>query len=257
MSNRTIIISDIHGCLDELKDLLEKVKYQPTTDRLISCGDIFDRGPYSLEALRYLRQLNAEVILGNHEDRFIRFHNHQVKSRTIPGYVNPMPHMPDRKLELYKRITEEDFAYLYSLPCHIDVTDKIKVIHAGAQANVPFTKQPRGNFIFLRYLKESGGAFAGTVKDTEKLTFWAEKWPGPETIIYGHYVHNLHTPVYHKYDDYYCLGIDTGCAFGGRLTAAVFEADQLDGKTYPTLVQVPARKEYMVWRSDGKGISDY
>jgi len=258
MSKRAIVVADIHGCLDELKDLLDLVKYDPTNDRLISCGDIFDRGPSSVEALRYLKQLNAEVILGNHEDKYIRFNYHQEKSKKTPGYINPMSKFPERKMELYNQLTDEDFTYLRSLPTFVSVTDKIKVIHAGAQANIPFIDQPTGNFVYLRYLKPSGGAFAGTPRGVDGLTFWAEKWPGPECIIYGHFVHNFNSPVIHKTNDkVWCMGIDNGCCFGGKLTAVVFSEEDLKAGTIGTIHQVPARKTYMTFREDGKGISDY
>lgn len=71
---RTIIIGDIHGCYRELTKLLEKVEFNKKEDRLISLGDLMDRGEQSYEVFDLFRQLKAEmgerciIIRGNHED---------------------------------------------------------------------------------------------------------------------------------------------------------------------------------------------
>lgn len=71
---RTIIIGDVHGCAKELSALLEKIKADPATDRLIMLGDLFDRGPESFEVFQIVQKLDQEfgerfvLLLGNHED---------------------------------------------------------------------------------------------------------------------------------------------------------------------------------------------
>ena len=70
---KTIIIGDIHGCLDELKELLDKSKFNIEEDKLILLGDYIDRGPKSFEVLDYLNTLDSKMkdrlilILGNHD----------------------------------------------------------------------------------------------------------------------------------------------------------------------------------------------
>ena len=64
---RTFVIGDIHGCFDELMELLEKVGLQEE-DRLVSLGDIVDRGNKSKEVYAYLRhRKHTKVLVGNHE----------------------------------------------------------------------------------------------------------------------------------------------------------------------------------------------
>lgn len=62
-------IGDIQGCYERLLDVLDKVDFSPSRDRLWVAGDIINRGPSSLESLRYIKNLgsSAVVVLGNHD----------------------------------------------------------------------------------------------------------------------------------------------------------------------------------------------
>lgn len=62
-------IGDIQGCYDRMRDVLAKVEFSPSRDRLWVAGDLINRGPSSLETLRYLESLgsSAVVVLGNHD----------------------------------------------------------------------------------------------------------------------------------------------------------------------------------------------
>lgn len=67
----TYVIGDLQGCYDELQRLLDKVEYRPGTDQLWFVGDIINRGPKSLECLRFVKhcceQENGKMVLGNHD----------------------------------------------------------------------------------------------------------------------------------------------------------------------------------------------
>ena len=68
---RDFVVGDIHGIFDVLEDALRAVKFDPTRDRLISVGDLIDRGPLSHTVLHYLAQPWFHAIRGNHEQMFL------------------------------------------------------------------------------------------------------------------------------------------------------------------------------------------
>ncbi len=69
---RKIFIGDIHGCYTELKKLLKKLDYNSKQDRLISLGDLINKGPASAKVLDFFMSNDLEVVKGNHEDWLYR-----------------------------------------------------------------------------------------------------------------------------------------------------------------------------------------
>ncbi len=71
---RTIIIGDVHACLDELKEMLDKVAFDKSVDTLVFTGDLMDRGKQSYDTFQFVKSLKEELgdrchyVLGNHED---------------------------------------------------------------------------------------------------------------------------------------------------------------------------------------------
>ena len=90
----TYVIGDVQGCYDELQNLLEKIG--PTTnDNLWFAGDLVNRGPKSLETLRFIKSLaNSTIVLGNHDLHLIGLF-YQVKPAKKHPTLLPVLNAPD------------------------------------------------------------------------------------------------------------------------------------------------------------------
>lgn len=249
MSERvTVAVGDIHGCLEEFDDLLKKIQYNKNQMRLVLLGDLLDRGPDPVGVVRRVRELDVECIMGNHEEKHIRYRKHQ-KAMLETGKPNPMKHMAHDAVIANEKLNDQDWTMLKNLPLKLDLGNNWFAVHGGCEPRYSLADQSPRQIIRVRYVDERGIAVAlnPDKSQPENTVYWTEQWKGPESIIYGHCVHSL-TDV--KMDYYFdgenhvkCLGIDTGCCFGGKLTAAFFRPDPEYGMTFD-YVQVKAKKKY-------------
>ena len=69
---RTILIGDVHGCIDELQDLLREVGFVPGEDRVVLVGDLVAKGPDSQAVVQLCRERGFEAVLGNHDAFLLR-----------------------------------------------------------------------------------------------------------------------------------------------------------------------------------------
>jgi len=227
---RTIIIGDIHGCLTEFNNLLDKLNYNPNTDRVILLGDLIDRGPDSIGVLRTARQLNLECVMGNHEHKFLKWY------KSFGTKVN----FYDEK-DYYKQLTQEDIDYIFKMPSYIQVNNFI-IVHAGVKPNLSIDKQSKDDLLYLRYTDKNRKFISlkkvfTLGKEATDAHFWTEFWKGPESIVYGHNVNSLETPLIEEVlPGIFCYGIDTGCCFGGKLTAFILETKEI--------IQIKSEKIY-------------
>lgn len=219
MAERTIIFGDIHGCLDEFNDLIKKVSYDSEKDRLILAGDLVDRGPDSLGVIRKAREMKLECVRGNHEEKFLKwFRSH-----------NSRVDVYDKK-DYYTKMSDEDIQYISNMPTYLELEDVV-IVHAGLKPGIRISEQSKDDLLYLRYT-DSDRKFI-SIKKVAKLgkeetgaRFWTEFGPfNKKYIIYGHKVWD--EPRIDKFDDgSMCIGIDTGCCFGGKLTAFILESHE-------------------------------
>jgi bis(5'-nucleosyl)-tetraphosphatase (symmetrical) len=227
---RTIIVGDIHGCIDEFNELIRKVSYNPKEDRLILLGDLIDRGPESLAVLDKARKMNLECVMGNHEHKFMKWYRSQ--GSRVDVY--------DRK-DYYSRMSDEDIQYIANMPTYIELEDVI-VVHAGLKPGILLSNQTKDDLMYLRYT-DADRRFV-SLKKINKLgkeatgaKFWTEFWYGPKNVVYGHNVHSFDEPlIEERVPGVTCYGIDTGCCFGGHLTVLIWETKEI--------VQVKAKRTY-------------
>jgi bis(5'-nucleosyl)-tetraphosphatase (symmetrical) len=120
----TYIVGDIQGCFDPLRRLLDQIHFDPAQDRLWATGDLVNRGPKSLETLRFFHSLGdrALTVLGNHDLHLLamaRGHAQPKRSDTLREVLNA----PDRDMLL---------DWLQSQPLlHYDRTFNMVLAHAG------------------------------------------------------------------------------------------------------------------------------
>lgn len=121
---RTFVVGDIQGCYQSLCKLLEKIEFDASSDQLWAVGDLVNRGPESLEVLRYCRSLGKSfrTVLGNHDLHLLaiaRGHTSPRKNDTLDKILAA----PDR---------DELLEWLQSQPLvHIDSEQQVALVHAG------------------------------------------------------------------------------------------------------------------------------
>lgn len=227
---RTILVGDIHGCIDEFEELLQVLKYDKSSDRLILLGDLIDRGPDSLAVVQKARKMELECVMGNHEYKFLKWYKSAGSQMDVY----------DRK-DFYTQFTDEDVNYIFKMPTYIKL-DGAVVVHAGVKPGIPISAQSKDDLMYLRYTDSekrfiSLKRIAKIGKEAAGAHFWTEFWYGPESVVYGHNVHSMTDPLIEEVaPGVTCYGLDTGCCFGGKLTALVWETKEI--------VQVQARRTY-------------
>lgn len=231
MSNRNIIIGDVHGCLLELEALLKKLDVSQT-DKLYFVGDLLDRGPYGAECIKLVRTLpNTKMCLANHEERARRWLQHEAKAKKDPTYQNKMKHYSAKDIKAIQALSSEDEAWLKQLPTYVRFSvewtepptraiskEDYIVVHGGFFPHYPIDKQDLKAVCRLRNIDKTTYQmipFKFNEQLPENAIFWDEVWPGPEKVIYGHEPRNEVKLTK------YCYGIDTSACFGGKLTAMV------------------------------------
>lgn len=220
---RTIIIGDVHGCFDELKELLSKLSLS-AEDRVLSVGDIVRKGPDPVACLELWKERGFLAVQGNHETRVLDRRGH-----LIPRYFSDDSRVLRRR-DLVDWMRE--WPMFLRFP-----TERLLVVHGGVppggiESMSPTERQrwlPR-----LRYLRQTEQGWQPVSKNdtAEGDRFWTTLWTGPETVVYGH------TPRTALQREEYAIGIDTGCVYGNELTAAV-----LEGGAW-SFVSVKAKRAY-------------
>jgi bis(5'-nucleosyl)-tetraphosphatase (symmetrical) len=217
--SRLVVYGDIHGCLESLITLREKI--QPSSLDIELCvGDFLTKGNKSVETLRYIMGNSIKTVVGNHEDRIIRFLKHRVHST-----INPVT-LDDDELNIVAQLNTQDINFLLSLP-HFIKLDAVTVLHAGLRNHIQLdamSKRDKEEIIRLRYLDQDQ-RFVILGKETQNSVFWADVYDGKQGfVIYGHQVFSEIKTSEHA------IGIDTGCYLGNKLSALVI--DSINPKNY-------------------------
>ena len=231
------VLADVHGCIDELTRLLAVLGWEPPAlgsatwrppagRRLAVAGDLVDRGPATPAVLRLIMPLvekgSAVVTVGNHEDKL---------QRALIGRPVRVAHGLETSLEQLDHETaafrSEVEEFLRRLPSHAILDrGRLLVAHAGLPERHHGDPSARA-----RELAMYGPTVAGVDRWGLPLRIdWAADYAGRAVMVYGH------TPIVQPTWRNRTIDIDTGCVFGGALTAVRYPEQEV--------VSVAARETY-------------
>lgn len=215
------IIGDIHGCFAELQKLTEQLGYKwedgiprhPNNRKLAFVGDLADRGPESLKVIETVYNLArdrlAYYVPGNHCNKLYRFflgRNVQIThglETTVAEYNALSASQQEKIRKMFMELYEH--APLYAV---LD-NKKLVVAHAGIREDY-IGRNDKKVQTFVLY----GDITGETHPDGSPVRRdWARHYRGKAWIVYGH------TPVREPRFINRTVNIDTGCVFGGKLTA--------------------------------------
>lgn len=233
------IIGDVHGCYDELRELLDRFGYQdadrggvvhPEGRTLVFVGDLADRGPANMAVwklvLAGIEAGNVILTPGNHDRKFARYLagrqvilNHGLEL-TAAEYRDLPPRERRAMSHAIQRVVIDGPPYA------ILDNGNLVVAHAGIEGWM-IGKVTERVVAFVRFGEKTGEL---TPEGLPIRRDWAADYRGKPLIVYGH----TPTPVPIFRNN--TINIDQGCAFGGGLT----------GLRYPEMevVTVPARRVY-------------
>ena len=251
MSKRTILIGDVHGCLAELQELLGATNALTANTHIVFLGDLIHKGPHSAKVLRFVKSLQCShlwtvtTILGNHEERHIRWYDWQQSDQP-----NPMTY-----IEGYEDlgITPDLIEWMRSWPMYYNGPDWL-AIHGGVGKRVRLlpvdtleackkvsksAKARAMSILRLRYETKTGHQ-VHMGEETEHDRYWAEQYNGRFGHIY--FGHQTFDPRQGFKRFRHATPLDYGCVHGGLLAAQVISPDGED----LGLTTVRAKKRYEV-----------
>lgn len=212
MESRTIVVGDIHGCYDELMDLLDHLGFSET-DRIVSVGDLVTKGPKDREVLElFMTNSRFETVIGNHDLALRRHWN---------GEEIDLKSSQKETIKELKADKDRFLPFLNSLPFIIDLESHL-VVHAGLRPNVELHSQTSEDLTQIRTLGED--------RESKDGTPWYDVYDGEKVVLFGHW------PAPEPRRGKMALGLDTGCVYGNQLTAFTIETGELSS--------VPARVAY-------------
>jgi protein phosphatase len=242
------IIGDVHGCCEELEILLQQLGYVPTLldggdslwgnrayvhpagRKAVFVGDLVDRGPRIVDTLRLVRNMvhcgSALCVPGNHDMKLMR----KLLGKNVQithGLANSLAEIDALPEEIREPFRKQLAEFLDSLVSHYVLDDgKLVVAHAGMKAEM----QGRGSGKVRDF-----ALYGETTGETDEFGLpvrhnWAAEYRGSAMVVYGH------TPVPEPEWLNRTVNIDTGCVFGGKLTALRYPEREF--------VSVPAARTY-------------
>ena len=212
------VVGDVHGCADELRELLDRLGYAAGADgtwrhplgrRAVFVGDLVDRGPAVAEVLDIVMRMHADgsalCVPGNHDDKLLR----RLRGRNVV-IAHGLQQSLDSLAERPPTFTHDVVRFLDGLPSHLVLDGGALVVaHAGMVERLQGRDSRRVRDFAL---------YGDTTGEVDELGLpvrrdWAASYHGRAAVAYGH------TPVARAMWVHGTVNLDTGCVFGGALTA--------------------------------------
>lgn len=248
---RLIFIGDIHGCMDELQELLAKVAYKQDQDHIIALGDMINKGPKSREVVEFLMKHGASGVRGNHEDRILLVAK-QLASTSLTAQedgqreVDPMKETKAARKsreerEVARSLSQQQLDWLNACPVILRIGDvghlgEVVAVHGGLIPGLRLENQDPVSVMNMRIIDLSTH-MPSHKHSLEGSIPWAEFWNKFQRLIpaqrtsFGFRTAKSafkHTTVVYGHDskrglqvDTYTKGLDSGCVNGNKLTAWV------------------------------------
>lgn len=224
---RHVFIGDLHGCLSEFQELIRRLNLQ-ADDQVTCLGDFMDKGLDPAGCVRFARINGFQSVLGNHEERHLKWRRNEARAKTDPKYKNRMKPFSSEKAAQNAALSDDDVTWLSALPIYLEPIPGYVVVHGGLFPKLSLADQPQDKIIRARWVNAAGEHvstdFSNGTSRPPGTFHWAELYDGQHNVVYGHEAHSLSTVRQDRSPSgALCYGIDTGCVHGGRLTAMIVE----------------------------------
>ena len=248
---KTFIIGDVHGCLEELLDLMQLLD-PSVNDQIFFIGDLIDRGPDSVgvvrQVLEWSKQKKVRLIIGNHEEKFLRYVQHLQNGLGIEKKMKGTEEFDN----ILSGLKQDELLFLQQgyHSWHIPEWN-VLLVHAGVPFHVSVhlpesypwlndykeTQKKHLSLLNKTRFLNSTGKFITLGEETDNDFFWAEKYDGKWGHIYfGHQAFLQSEPKRF----FQATGIDTGCVYGGWLSAVEISSNGVRN------FSVPAKRIYAI-----------
>ena len=222
LHRKLLVVGDVHGCCDELEELLDKTNGRSKDICVIFVGDLVNKGPKNAEVIKLAHNIRSFCVRGNHDEVCMREWERSIKEN------KPLP----QSFQWMKDLTKDEIAWFFDMPYSLSLPSRnLLVVHAGLVPQVPLQEQKVEHLITMRnvYYDVEDNCWKGA-SSTKEGEPWINQWAGPAHIYFGH------DAVRKLQQGSYATGLDTGCVYGGSLTG-VFPHNR-------QLVSVPAKKAH-------------
>lgn len=217
---RTLYIGDVHGCADELERIVDAFGFVRGKDTLYQTGDIINKGPDMMRALKFIQDNGILTVRGNHEEHLIRM------------MATDESEWTDKQRARFARLPLEDWKYILeevkTWPLWRD-TPHALLVHAGLEPGKTRLEDMDPKVILsIRYWDDKP---------------WFDQVQWNKTVVFGHWAKMGFVDRRPHF-----IGLDSGCVYGKRLTAWCPEEDKF--------YEVPAAREYSPVKDKAKTAVD-